>query len=163
MKKLLFIILTLLIFIFSGCTAVKKRDDYKISRHFTFYEATNSSSAKKYGVKNYPSRGDFKNIKYTASRMEKIRDIVGEPLTINSWYRSPNLNRVIGGSKTSAHRDGLAVDFAIRGNARIAFDRIKRSGYSFDQMIYYKKRNYVHISFRKNKRNERQQTFIKRN
>lgn len=95
--------------------------------------------------------------------MEKIRDIVGEPLTINSWYRSPNLNRVIGGSKTSAHRDGLAVDFAIRGNARIAFDRIKRSGYSFDQMIYYKKRNYVHISFRKNKRNERQQTFIKRN
>lgn len=160
MKK--FLILILIIFSFTGCTAVKKKNNYKISKHFTFYEATNSRTAKKYGVKNYPSRGDFKTIKYTADRMEKIRNIVGQPLTINSWYRSPNLNRIIGGSTTSAHRDGLAVDFTIKGNARVAFDRIKRSGYSFDQMIYYKKRNYVHISFRKNKRAERNQTFIKR-
>lgn len=160
MKKLFLIIL--IIFSFTGCGAVRKKNNYKISKHFTFYEATNSTTAKKYGVKNYPSRGDFKTIKYTAGRMEKIRNIVGQPLTINSWYRSPNLNRVIGGSTTSAHRDGLAVDFSIKGNARIAFDRIKRSGYSFDQMIYYKKRNYVHISFRKKQRTERKQTFIKR-
>ena len=161
MKKILLIILT--IFVFTGCTTVRKRDNYKISKHFTFYEATNSRMAKKYGIKNNPSRGDFKTIKYTAKRMEKVRDIIGRSLTVNSWYRSPNLNRVIGGSKTSAHRDGLAVDFTIRGNARIAFDRIRRSGYSFDQMIYYKRRNYVHISFRKNKKLERKQTFIKRN
>lgn len=160
MKK--FLILILIIFSFTGCATVKKKNNYKVSKHFTFYEATNSRTAKKYGVKNYPSREDFKTIKYTAGRMEKIRNIVGQPLTINSWYRSPNLNRIIGGSTTSAHRDGLAVDFAIKGNARIAFDRIKRSGYSFDQMIYYKRRNYVHISFRKNKRTERKQTFIKR-
>ena len=160
MKK--FLIFILIIFSFTGCATVKKKNNYKVSKHFTFYEATNSRTAKKYGVKNYPSRRDFKTIKYTAGRMEKIRNIVGQPLTINSWYRSPNLNRIIGGSTTSAHRDGLAVDFAIKGNARIAFDRIKRSGYSFDQMIYYKRRNYVHISFRKNKRTERKQTFIKR-
>ena len=160
MKKILLLIIT--IFLFTGCTTVRKRNDYKISKHFTFYEAINSRSAKKRGLNNYPSRGDFKTIKYTAGRMEKIRNIVGQSLTINSWYRSPNLNRIIGGSTTSAHRDGLAVDFAIKGNARIAFDRIKRSGYSFDQMIYYKRRNYVHISFRKNKRTERKQTFIKR-
>lgn len=161
MKKILFAIF--IIFTLTGCMTVKKRNDYKISKNFTFYEATNSRSAKKYGLRNYPSRGDFRTIKYTAGRMEKIRNIVGKPLTINSWYRSPNTNRVIGGSSTSAHRDGLAVDFTISGNARIAFDRIKRSGYSFDQMIYYKRRNYVHISFRKNKRTERRQTFIKRN
>lgn len=161
MKKLFLILL--IIFSLSGCANVKKNNDYKISKHFTFYEATNSRTAKKYGVKNYPSRGDFKTIKYTAERMEKIRKIIGQPLTINSWYRSPNLNRIIGGSTTSAHRDGLAVDFAVKGNARIAFDRIKRSGYSFDQMIYYKRRNYVHISFRKKQRTERRQTFIKRN
>ena len=160
MKK--FLILILIIFSFTGCATVKKKNNYKVSKHFTFYEATNSRTAKKYGVRNYPSRGDFKTIIYTAGRMEKIRNIVGQSLTINSWYRSPNLNRIIGGSTTSAHRDGLAVDFAIKGNARIAFDRIKRSGYSFDQMIYYKRRNYVHISFRKNKRTERKQTFIKR-
>lgn len=159
MKKLFVIILT--IFLFTGCTTVKKRNDYKISKHFTFYEAVNSTSAKKYGLKNYPSRGDFKTIKYTAGRMEKIRKIVGKPLTVNSWYRSPNTNRLIGGSSTSSHRYGLAVDFSIPGNARIAFDRIRKSRYSFDQMIYYRKRNYVHISFRKNKRTERRQIFIK--
>ena len=160
MKK--FLILILIIFSFTGCATVKKKNNYKVSKHFTFYEATNSRTAKKYGVKNYPSRGDFKTIKYTAKRMEKIRNIVGMPLVVNSWYRSPNTNRLIGGSSSSSHRYGLAVDFSVKGNARIAFDRIKRSGYSFDQMIYYKRRNYVHISFRKNKRTERKQTFIKR-
>ena len=160
MKK--FLILILIIFSFTGCATVKKKNNYKVSKHFTFYEATNSRTAKKYGVRNYPNRWDYKTIKYTAGRMEKIRNIVGQPLTINSWYRSPNLNRIIGGSTTSAHRDGLAVVFTIKGNARNPYDSIKRSGYSFDQMIYYKRRNYVHISFRKNKRAERKQTFIKR-
>lgn len=161
MKKILLLIIT--IFLFTGCTTVRKRNDYKISKHFTFYEAINSRSAKKRGLNNYPSRGDFKTIKYTAKRMEKIRNIVGMPLVVNSWYRSPNTNRLIGGSSSSSHRYGLAVDFSVKGNARIAFDRIKRSGYSFDQMIYYKRRNYVHISFKKNIRKERRQIFIKRN
>lgn len=161
MKKL--IPMFLLIFLFTGCMTVNKRGDYKVSKHFTFHEVTYSPTAKKYKLNNNPSRGDFKTIKYTANRMEKIRKIIGQPLKVNSWYRSPNLNRVIGGSTTSAHRDGLAVDFSIKGNARIAFDRIKRSGYSFDQMIYYKRRNYVHISFRKKEKTERRQTFIKRN
>lgn len=159
-KKIILIILT--IFLFTGCTTVRKRNDYKISKHFTFYEAVNSRSAKKRDLRNYPSRKDFRTIKYTAGRMERIRTIVGMPLTVNSWYRSPNTNRLIGGSSTSAHRYGLAVDFTVRGNARIAFDRIRRSGYSFDQMIYYKRRNYVHISFKKNRRSERKQIFIRR-
>lgn len=154
-------LLLVIIFLFTSCNTVKKRNDYKISKHFTFYEAVNSRSAKTRGLRNYPSRGDFKTIKYTAQRMEKIRRIVGVPLTINSWYRSPNTNRLIGGSSSSAHRYGLAVDFTIRGNARIAFDRIKKSGCSFDQMIYYRRRNYVHISFKKNSRKERKQIFIK--
>lgn len=159
-KKIILVIFSLIIM--TGCSTVKKRNDYKVSKHFTFYEATNSRTAKSRGLKNYPNRKDFKTIKYTAGRMEKIRKIVGVPLTVNSWYRSPNTNRLIGGSSTSAHRYGLAVDFTIRGNARIAFDRIRKSGYSFDQMIYYKRRNYVHISFRKNKKTERRQIFIKR-
>ena len=105
MKK--FLILILIIFSFTGCATVKKKNNYKVSKHFTFYEATNSRTAKKYGVKNYPSRGDFKTIKYTAGRMEKIRNIVGQPLTINSWYRSPNLNRIIGGNRFLPTETGL--------------------------------------------------------
>ena len=47
MKKILLLIIT--IFLFTGCTTVRKRNDYKISKHFTFYEAINSRSAKKEG------------------------------------------------------------------------------------------------------------------
>lgn len=161
MIKKFFIILVVL-FTFTGCMAVKKRDNYKVSKSFTFYEATNSRTARSRGLKNYPSRGDFRTIKYTAKRMEKIRKIVGKPLIVNSWYRNSNTNKLVGGSSTSSHRKGLAVDFTIKGNARVAFDRIRRSGYSFDQMIYYKRRNYVHISFRKKAKTERRQIFIKR-
>ena len=161
MIKKFFTILVIL-FTFTGCMAVKKRDNYKISRSFTFYEATNSRTARSRGLKNYPSRGDFRTIKYTAKCMEKIRKVVGKPLIVNSWYRNSNTNKLVGGSSTSAHRKGLAVDFTIKGNARVAFDRIRRSGYSFDQMIYYKRRNYVHISFRKKAKTERRQIFIKR-
>ena len=156
-----FLTLLIIIFSFSGCMAVRKKNNYRISPHFTFYDATNSWQAKKHGIKNYPSRGDFRRIKYTAKRMEKIRKIVGRPLIVNSWYRNPNLNRIVYGNKRSAHKDGLAVDFTIRGDVRYAFNKIRRSGYSFDQMILYRRKNYIHIGFRKNKRRERKQIFYK--
>lgn len=156
-----FLIIFTLILTFTGCGSVRKRDDYRISKHFTFRDATYSREARKRGIKNYPSKKDYKRIKYTAKRMEKIRKIVGKPLYVNSWYRSPNLNRVVGGSHSSAHRDGLAVDFRINGDIRYAFNKIRRSGYSFDQMILYPRRNYIHIGFRYKKRRERKQIFYK--
>lgn len=163
MKKIIIkcLVSLLIVFSFSGCGTVKKRDNYRISKHFTFRDATYSREAQRHGIKNYPTKSDYKRIKYTAKRMEKIRKIVGKPIYINSWYRSPNLNRIVGGSHSSAHKDGLAVDFRIRGNVRYAFNKIRKSGYSFDQMILYPRRNYIHIGFRTKKRRERKQIFYK--
>lgn len=157
MKKILCVLS--LIFLFLGCGAVKKSGSYKISKHFTFSEATYSRKARRWHLGNYPKKDDYKRILYTARRMEDIRRIVGKELRINSWYRSKNVNRLVGGSRTSAHKSGLAVDFQISGNAYYALDRIKKSGYSFDQMIYHKKRNYIHISFRTNRRSERKKIY----
>ena len=152
MKKII-VILTIL-FLFVGCGRVQKRGNQKISRHFTFYEATYSSYGKRHRISNYPTRADYKRIRSTAQRMERIRKIVGKQIHINSWYRGYKINRRVGGSSTSAHTKGLAVDFKVNGSEREAFNRIIKSGYSYDQIIYYSRKGYIHISFKENPRNE---------
>lgn len=159
MKKLIGIFI--IIFLFTSCGRVERRGSYKISKNFNFYEATYSSYGKRHRISNYPTRSDYKRIKSTAWRMEKIRKIVGEPLHINSWYRGYKINRRIGGSSTSAHTKGLAVDFTVKGDIRRAFNRIIKSGYSYDQIIIYKRRKYIHISFKENPREERRQKFYR--
>ena len=159
MKKLGIILM--IIFLFVGCGRVQKRGSQKISRHFTFYEATYSSYGKRHRISNYPTRADYKRIRHTAQRMERIRRIVGQQIHVNSWYRGKKINRRVGGSSTSAHTKGLAVDFTVKGDLRKAFNRIIKSGYSYDQIIYYRRRRYIHISFKENPRHERRQKFYK--
>ncbi len=56
------------------------------------------------------------NLKKVASDLlEPIRTLFGKPMTINSGFRYPELNEKIGGSKTSQHCKGEAVDFTIKG------------------------------------------------
>ena len=62
MKKLMIFIL--LIFIM-GCSSVDM-SNRKISKYFTMKEATMSSTGKKYGIKNIPSKSEYKNIIMTA-------------------------------------------------------------------------------------------------
>lgn len=160
-RKVVYIILILLFF--TSCGKVKRRPNYKISKHFTFHEAIGSNKGKAWHLRNYPSKKNYKNIVYTARRMEKIRKIIGKNLIINSWYRSGNINRLVGGSSSSAHKDGLAVDFKIKGKGSLskALRKIKKSGYSYDQIIYHSKSNYIHISFRRNKRKERKKIYYR--
>lgn len=162
MKKIICVILLAISFI--SCGKIKRRSEFKISRHFTFYEATYSRRGNYFHLNNYPNKKNYRNIVYTARRMEDIRRIVGKELQINSWYRSGNINRLVGGSKYSAHKDGLAVDFTVKGKWELnnALRKIKRSKYSFDQIYYHSKSNYIHISFRLNRRRERKKIYYKR-
>lgn len=159
MKKIFCVIMLTLSFF--GCGHIQRRPNYKISRHFTFYEATYSSYGRRHRIENYPTRADYKRILKTAQRMERIRRIVGSQIHINSWYRGYKINRRVGGSSTSAHVKGLAVDFRVNGSERKAFQKIIKSRYSFDQIIYYGRKGYIHISFRENPRHERRQIFYK--
>lgn len=56
-----------------------------------------------------------KNIIETASKLQAIRDIIGSPVAVTSWYRPEEYNRAIGGAKLSYHIQGLAVDFVVKG------------------------------------------------
>ena len=57
----------------------------------------------------------FHNILELAEQMQKIRDLVGESITVNSGFRSPDYNKKIGGASKSQHLLGKACDFTVKG------------------------------------------------
>lgn len=83
-----------------------------LTPHFTCDETTHSDKADELGIDNTPTeKSIIANIMKTASLMEVVRELLGGPVSINSWYRCRELNVRVGGSATSAHTLGLAVDF----------------------------------------------------
>lgn len=81
--------------------------------------------------------------------MELVRALLGNPISINSGYRSAALNKSIkGSSKTSQHMVGEAIDFTCRGfgTPKQVVEKIKNSNIEFDQLIY-EFSSWVHISF----------------
>ena len=82
-----------------------------ISKHISYREATRSNTALRRGIDNIPDIDQLENMKVLAEKVfEPLRAWVGGPIKINSFYRSPELNVAIGGSKKSQHCEGLAID-----------------------------------------------------
>lgn len=89
-----------------------------LTPHFTLSEMTDSQTAARKGINNVPAMGtpERANLERTAQTMEEVRTILGDkPILISSGYRSPAVNKAVGGSKNSAHMSGLAVDFSCPG------------------------------------------------
>ena len=57
----------------------------------------------------------LENIKEVASNLQALRDYIGEPIKVNSGYRSPKHNKSIGGVKNSRHIKGQAADICVLG------------------------------------------------
>jgi hypothetical protein len=111
----------------------------QLTEHFTLAEATHSDAASRYGIDNTPPDRHLSNILHTAQRMEQVRKVLGgKIILVSSWYRSPELNRAIGGSMSSAHTKGLAVDFTCPdfGSVLDVCVAIRDSDIVFDQLIY---------------------------
>ncbi len=97
--------------------------------------------------------------------MDYIRELLGVPLIVLSWFRCEKLNKAVKGSPTSAHRFGLAVD--VRSNkitSKEIYEKallLKKEGkIQFDQLIYYPKNNFVHFGFKLDKAQERGMSWI---
>jgi hypothetical protein len=83
----------------------------KISKHISYKEATFSQTATRKDIDNTPSEEVLQRMKTVADNIfEPLRAHVGGPIKINSFYRSIMLNTAIGGSKSSQHTRGEAID-----------------------------------------------------
>lgn len=126
----------------------------KISDHITYAEAIHSQTAKRKVIDNTPNPAQVENMKIIAEKVfEPLRKWVGGPIKVNSFFRSPELNEAIGGSKTSQHCKGQAIDiddvYGKRSNAEM-FNYI-REILDFDQLIWEfgtdMNPNWVHVSY----------------
>ena len=116
----------------------------KLSEHFGLQEFTVSETAARQGIDNTPSPEVVENLKRLAAMLEEVRMLLGVPLHITSGYRSPELNKAIGGSKTSVHCHGLAADFIAAHLPIIeACEMIAASDLVFDQLIY--EHTWIHL------------------
>ena len=125
-----------------------------ISKHITYAEAIHSQTAKRKCIDNTPNITQVDNMKVLAEKIfEPLREWVGGPIKVNSFFRSPELNEAIGGSKTSQHCKGQAIDidyvYGYKTNAEM-YAWIKEN-LNFDQMIWEfgtdMNPNWIHISY----------------
>lgn len=127
----------------------------KLTDHFTLEEFVLSQTASRKGIDNTPSADVTKNLKKVAATLEEIRTLLGEvPIHVNSGYRSPALNKAVGGAKTSAHMDGYAADFIAPayGSPLKICKTLLKSAIAFDQII--EEGTWVHISVAPAMRNQ---------
>lgn len=125
----------------------------QISAHITLAEAINSPTAKRLGLKNEPNAVQKENMKALADMVfEPLRKGMGnKPIRISSFFRSEESNKAVGGSATSQHCKGQAMDLVGISctNAEI-FEYIK-GHLPFDQMIWEfgndENPDWVHVSY----------------
>tara|TARA_R110000787_G_scaffold169774_1_gene282463 strand:+ start:979 stop:1434 length:456 start_codon:yes stop_codon:yes gene_type:complete len=125
-----------------------------ISTHISDKESVHSNTAIRRDIDNTPNDKQIFNMQLIAKQIfEPLRAYVGGPIKINSFFRSPELNTAIGGSESSQHCKGQAIDiddtFGKMTNAEM-YEFIKEH-LSFDQLIWEfgddKNPNWLHVSY----------------
>ena len=128
----------------------------KLSEHLDLSEVIRSESAKRNGISNMPTEAHIVNFKLLAEKVfEPIRLNFRCPINLSSGYRSVELNRIIGGSLTSQHCTGEAIDIDMDGTPhavtnKMVFNYIK-DYLEFDQLIWEfgtdDNPDWVHVSY----------------
>ena len=125
-----------------------------ISKHISYKEGVYSVTAIRKGIDNEPNEEQLSNMKLDAEKIfEPVRTHFKVPIKVNSFFRSPDLNKAIGGSTKSQHCKGQAIDIDD------TYGKIKNSdiywwikdNLDFDQMIWEFGNNdnpdWVHVSY----------------
>lgn len=130
----------------------------QVSKYVAISEVTSSDTAKRKGISNMPTPEHLENLKVTCEAVHTpIREHFGKPIFISSAYRSAALNKAIGGSSSSDHCNGRALDLDQddKGTGvtnKMVFDFVK-DNLEFDQLIWEfgteKNPDWVHVGYRK--------------
>ena len=126
-------------------TKSKKNDDMK---YFSINELARTDTR----LPNMPSPEEAANLEHLIDAvLDPAREAMGCPIRINSGYRSPAVNKKVGGASTSQHVRGEAADLDTTDNAKL-FSWI-RANVDFDQLIWEfgtdRSPDWVHVSIKR--------------
>lgn len=144
--------------------------------NFTIGELCASQVAQKKEIDNTPSAVVRVHLTETMTLLENIRAEwakyceqynLGTPsLIVSSGYRSPALNKAVGGVKNSAHVVGYAADIVPANGKQDEFERFmaevfSKMGYAYDQIIVERSKSarWVHVGYKKANGSQRRQCF----
>lgn len=135
-------------------------------KYFTLEEFLDSSTAKQKNIHNIPSFEIVENLKtFTRTALDPLRDAWGSAIDVTSGYRNQALNKAVGGSDTSAHPLGWAVDLIPRNGKIDEFfnftvEWFTLTGIKFDQIILErdnKGNRWVHIGLYNKQKQQREE------
>lgn len=128
-----------------------------LTKHFTLEEMTKTSVK---GVTNKPDAMQVENLRRVCMWLEELRlewnNVYGEgndPIVINSGFRSPLVNKAVGGVNTSNHLTGCAADIRVAGieqalrYAVILMDSADRNKREFDELIIERRNGTMWLHF----------------
>jgi hypothetical protein len=123
----------------------------KLSNSFNLIEFTSSETASRRGIDNTPSIAVIENLRLLCENvLQPLRDKYGKSINITSGYRSPKLNKAIGGSSTSQHCFGQAADIQVDKKDYLRVWEILKT-LPFDQIIFEfgteSAPDWIHVSF----------------
>ena len=122
-------------------------------KYFTIEELTRSTTATARGLDNTPTPEIKANLERLVDKvLDPLREKYGKPITVNSGYRCPELNKAVGGSKTSDHVKGFAAD--LTGGSKQENEKIFniiRDNFAWTQLINERDFSWVHVSYDPNR------------
>lgn len=122
----------------------------KLTDHFSLEEMVASDIAVRHSIDNNPSGDIVVNLRRLAEFLEKVRLLLNKPIHINSAYRSPEVNNLLGSKPTSQHCVGCAADIRVGGlTPDQVVKAIVKSDLKYDQVIR-EFDSWVHISIPNN-------------
>jgi hypothetical protein len=132
-----------------------------MAKYFTISELTHSGEASRRGIDNTPPPDVKVKINSLINNLlDPVRKEYGSPIIVNSGFRSPVLNRAVGGVANSQHVKGEAADITtgtISGNKllfRMIQEMQKDGSIQFDQLIDEKGYSWLHVSYSSSNRNQ---------
>ena len=127
-----------------------------LSEHFTLEELTYSRTAVENAIANEPPAQARASLQHLAGcLLEPLRQLYKKPIAILSGYRNKEVNRLVGGVATSQHVKGEAADCYVPDPKEL-LDVLLYCKLPFDQAILYKRKKFLHLSFRVNGENRYQ-------
>lgn len=133
----------------------------QLSPNFHLSEFITSQAAARLGLKNNPGEAEIAALRLLCAKvLEPVRAHFGKPIVISSGYRSPAVNKAVGGAASSQHVKGEAADFEIPGVSNVEVARWMMAKLNYDQLIleFYTpgqpNSGWVHASYRSPYRNQ---------